>query len=313
MLKWFFLSNILLIASCVLVKVSPELKSKAPTDNILTAGTAVLSNKKIALQFLSSFGAPGNGPGELNHSTAITYDFKGRILIADAGNHRIVIFDSLGHYLSEFGGFGSQDGQFQELTDLVAKNDFFIYTVDSQNRCLQRFEADGKFLLKIENVEFKRPFAVTFAPSGEMYVLDQERCKVFVFDEFGRRKFDFGEFGTGEGQMINPQKIVFFKEKIFVTDQGNGRVAVFSRLGRYLTNLGKNILHSPVGLKIAPNGNLLVTDTGTSSIVVLNSFGQLMSSFSTELKEPIDLVLVGENKLYVLDRIGGYVAGFRIE
>ena len=44
-----------------------------------------------------------------------------RILVADSGNHRLQAFDSLGNFLSEFGGLGSGPGQFNNPQGLAVE------------------------------------------------------------------------------------------------------------------------------------------------------------------------------------------------
>jgi NHL repeat len=47
--------------------------------------------------WLTSFGEPGNGPGQLNTPHSIAADKDGNIFVADRGNRRIQVFDGNGH------------------------------------------------------------------------------------------------------------------------------------------------------------------------------------------------------------------------
>jgi DNA-binding beta-propeller fold protein YncE len=42
----------------------------------------------------------------------LAFDASGNIYVSDVGNNRIQKFDSHGNYLSQFGSYGSGNGQF---------------------------------------------------------------------------------------------------------------------------------------------------------------------------------------------------------
>ena len=51
--------------------------------------------------WLSSFGTPGNGPGEFNTPHSIALDAQNRVYVADRGNRRIQVFDTQGRFIRE--------------------------------------------------------------------------------------------------------------------------------------------------------------------------------------------------------------------
>jgi NHL repeat len=64
------------------------------------AVTSVQFDKKgdIDGKFIKTWGTTGSGPGQFNGPHSITFDRKGRLLVADRGNNRIEIFDQDGNY-----------------------------------------------------------------------------------------------------------------------------------------------------------------------------------------------------------------------
>ena len=52
-------------------------------------------------KWITSWGTPGNKPGEFNTPHSIAADAKGNIYVADRGNRRIQVFDSNGTFLRE--------------------------------------------------------------------------------------------------------------------------------------------------------------------------------------------------------------------
>jgi DNA-binding beta-propeller fold protein YncE len=92
------------------------------------AGTRVARISKYSADgtFLKSWGRPGSGPGELRIPHGIAFDGRGRLLVADRGNHRVQIFDQDGGYLGEYRQFGRPSDVFVDPSGL-------LYAIDSES------------------------------------------------------------------------------------------------------------------------------------------------------------------------------------
>jgi DNA-binding beta-propeller fold protein YncE len=77
-------------------------------------------------KFLKSWGRFGSGPGEFKTPHAMAFDSRGRLFVADRGNHRIQIFDQDGKYLDSFVQFSRVSGLF------ITPNDT-LYAIDSES------------------------------------------------------------------------------------------------------------------------------------------------------------------------------------
>ena len=53
-------------------------------------------------EFIMEWGQIGNGPGEFRTPHAMAFDSRGRLFVADRGNHRIQIFDQEGNYIDSY-------------------------------------------------------------------------------------------------------------------------------------------------------------------------------------------------------------------
>ena len=74
----------------------------------------------------------------------------GRVLVADGlDNHRIVILDSDGNYLTEFGEFGTEPGQFDGIHAVAVGPDGLVFALDRSNGRVQKFrisdDASGEY------------------------------------------------------------------------------------------------------------------------------------------------------------------------
>jgi sugar lactone lactonase YvrE len=78
-------------------------------------------------KFIKSFGKLGSGPGEFRTPHAITFDSKGRLIVADRANHRLQILEkSDGKFIGELKNFSRTSG-------LVIDKDDTLYTIDSES------------------------------------------------------------------------------------------------------------------------------------------------------------------------------------
>ena len=77
-------------------------------------------------KFLKEWGRMGSAPGEFRTPHALAFDSRGRLFVADRGNHRIQIFDQEGKLLDTYLQFGRISGLF------IAPDDT-LYTIDSES------------------------------------------------------------------------------------------------------------------------------------------------------------------------------------
>ena len=76
-------------------------------------------------EFIMEWGEIGIGPGEFRTPHALELDSRGRLFVADRGNHRIQIFDQDGNYLDSY-------YQFSRISGLFITDDDMLYAIDSE-------------------------------------------------------------------------------------------------------------------------------------------------------------------------------------
>lgn len=74
--------------------------------------------------FIKEWGKWGAGPGEFKTPHSLAFDSRGRLFVADRGNHRIQIFDQQGTLLDQW-------RQFSRVSGLYIRNDV-LYAIDSE-------------------------------------------------------------------------------------------------------------------------------------------------------------------------------------
>jgi len=107
-------------------------------------------------RFIKSWGKFGSAPGEFKTPHALAFDSRGRLFVADRGNHRIQIFDQEGRYLDSF-------EQFSRVSGLFITPDDRLYAIDSESDPVRH--PNWKTGIRIGNVNEDRVTA--FIPPHE--------------------------------------------------------------------------------------------------------------------------------------------------
>jgi DNA-binding beta-propeller fold protein YncE len=167
--------------------------------------------------------------------------------------------------------------------------------------------------LGFEKVEYVREFRaglqepvdVDLAVNGDVYVLDKEASKIFVFDTSGKPKYDFGRPGSGPGQLDEPESIaVSPKGQVFVADTENDRIQAFDASGKFLFHFGSSgdqpgQLKNPSGLAIDQFGMIFVADRKNQRIQAFSHHGIFLQSFKLE-GAPSDIAIDPEGNVFAL-------------
>jgi NHL repeat len=121
----------------------------------------VLSNDgKKLLKTYGEKNVPGNDKTHFAKPQDVTFLPDGRVLIADGlDNHRIVILDKDGGYLSEFGGLGKGPGQFNGVHAVAVGPGGRIFGLDRANGRINVFKTTAD-PAKVEFVEEWPGFAL---------------------------------------------------------------------------------------------------------------------------------------------------------
>lgn len=146
------------------------------------------------------FGAMGSGTGQFTQPYSIAVDpFDDSIFVMTAGTggvgrYTVVKFNSAGVYVTEFGSYGSGDGQFGGFSGLaVSPIDGTVAVGDGSNYRVQLFTPDGPrttytFLQKVGtngtgNSQFgsTQPIPVVFNSLGALYAADRGNARIQRF------------------------------------------------------------------------------------------------------------------------------------
>ena len=157
------------------------------------------------------------------------------------------------------------------------------------------------------------PSCVAVGPDLNVYVTDELRHLIMVFDHDGSFIRNIGEHGDQPGQFDRPSGIVFAKDgSLYVSDTKNHRVQHLTSAGESITTFGKlgsneNEFNSPWGVDLDANGNVLVADHVNNRIQKFNLNGDFISAIGTlgsyagEFKYPSDVTTDPDGNIYICD------------
>ncbi|MBP7475167.1 MAG: hypothetical protein KBF83_07180 [Pyrinomonadaceae bacterium] len=230
-------------------------RSRPPADAIVLSGEEkcsectmlvkdipfVLYKTHPAPQSSRSESPPGPNmsvPGALPLATprGLAPDGKGGYVVADTGNSLIQRFDATGKFVVAFGTAGDGNGEFREPQGIAVDAKGDIWVTDAFLHKLMKFKPDGTFVKEWAGPDtgFYGPRDCEFGPGGELYIVDQGRNRISVFNPATENFRTFGSTGSGEGQLNDPIGISIGGGNVFVADAGNRRVQVFDPSGRFI-------------------------------------------------------------------------------
>ncbi len=160
------------------------------------------------------------------------------------------------HEVQVWGGLGDTAGQFNEPFDVAVDQKGFVYVTDVRNRCVQKFSADGDFLLAFGQKQLEKPGGIGIGPDDTVWVTDYDLDRIFHFDSKGRLIAAWGEAGDQPGAFESPVDVAVNSEGVvYVVDQYHHRIQRFSSDGQFISTWGKkgkvNVVRSALNFLIA--------------------------------------------------------------
>ena len=191
------------------------------------------------LMELGERGVAGEDTTHFNMPTDIAVAPDGSFYVGDGyRNSRIIKFSSEGEYITSWGIYGSEPGQFNVPHSIALDSQENIYVADRGNARLQIFDSTGQFIAEWKDRSLGRPWAVRISPAGNVYLVDggdqaafwPDRARVLKLDREGNILAAFGSYGEAPGQFVWPHTIALGpNEELYI-----GEVATGMRLQKFI-------------------------------------------------------------------------------
>jgi DNA-binding beta-propeller fold protein YncE len=200
-------------------------------------------------------------PGRFRLPYDIDVDGLGNIFVADKRNNRIQMFSPKGRFVRMWGRGGGNGrsgrrfGEFDEPRGVEVDPFGNVWVADHQNRRVQKFTHEGRFLLSVgadggkggvgtAPGEWNAPRGLSADAAGNVYVADDANHRVVKLSNDGTPLASWGRDGGGYDRFGNP------------------------RLGT-----GPGEFNFPYGTAIDPRGHVWVADTRNNRVEELTTDG----------------------------------------
>ena len=182
-------------------------------------------------------GEHGRGPGQFGFLTDTVQDSKGNYYVAEYGDYdRIQKFSPEGDYILEWGGHGSEPGEFLRPQGLTIDDDDHLWVADASNHRIQVFDVSGEkpVVVKVwgeaghEIGKMRYPYDLFLDGKGHLYVCEFGNHRIQKFTLDGQSLGSWGAPGRDVGQLHQPWGMCSDQQgRIHVLDSYNHRVQRF--------------------------------------------------------------------------------------
>jgi len=183
---------------------------------------------------IGTLGSPGTEPGNLNTPVSLAIDAGGRVYVGDSSTHRVEVFGADGAHIRTIGEPGTGSGQFTSPRALAIDDAGGLYVGLGDDFLIQRFTPDGVYSDSLgHGYSDENMFRIggLALDAGKLFASRSVNQYIQVFDvgsEDAVWEGDFGAPGQEAGAFNTPTGIVVHAGELFVADQNNHRVQVFS-------------------------------------------------------------------------------------
>lgn len=223
--------------------------------------------------------------------TGVTIAPDGTTWVADTWGHRVVALDANGQVLQAIGAetidtgdnparVAEGGGRFFGPRAIAISGDA-IYVADTGNERIQKFGPDGAFLDAWGGYgsgpnQLIEPVGLAIGPDGNIYVADSGNARIAIFTPTGEPVDQWpvsvwpAPIPGGLPPAYQPYLAFDAAGNLYATASNAGQGLVIGRDGEIvqpITQASGERLAQPVGVTVAPNGDVLFTDVGRDTVL----------------------------------------------
>lgn len=214
------------------------------------------------LQSAGHEGGSGGSLGEFNRPQGMACDAALNLYITDSGNKRIQIYDHSLHFVKSYDTYYDENNEpnnFIAPSDITIDNEGNLWIADSDK--ILKLDPFFSLLLEISDrvsgqFIIGRLTSIAASHDGYIAVGDGGKHRISIIDDNGNL--------SGEIETNSPDAITWDRDdNVWVADSNGKRILAYDRSGGLLFNFADPSPGSqPAWLAFAPDGNLVVTDSG---------------------------------------------------
>ncbi|XP_022249888.1 brain tumor protein-like isoform X3 [Limulus polyphemus] len=154
--------------------------------------------------------------------------------------------------------------------------------------------------------QFTEPSGVAVNAQCDIIVADTNNHRIQIFDIEGRFKFQFGECGKRDGQLLYPNRVAVVKTSgdIIVTERSpTHQIQIYNQYGQFVRKFGANILQHPRGVTVDSKGRIIVVECKVMRVIIFDQLGNVLQKFgcSKHLEFPNGVVVNDKQEIFISD------------
>ena len=166
--------------------------------------------------------------------------------------------------------------------------------------------------------QFTEPSGVAVNAQNDIIVADTNNHRIQIFDKEGRFKFQFGECGKRDGQLLYPNRVAVVKPSgdIIVTERSpTHQIQIYNQYGQFVRKFGANILQHPRGVTVDNKGRIIVVECKVMRVLIFDHLGNVLQKFgcSKHLEFPNGVVVNDKQEIFISDNRAHCVKVFSYE
>jgi DNA-binding beta-propeller fold protein YncE len=140
---------------------------------------------------LNYIGSKTSNPGgeeqfQFREIMSVAYSPQGDLFILEAGENKILKFNSQDQGDAAFGYYESGAGELTAPIQLELSSDHRVVVSDAEAKAIFVYDYFGTYLFQITHPDFKQPMGITHDAQNRIYVADPESKSIFVFTAGGK-------------------------------------------------------------------------------------------------------------------------------
>ncbi|KAE8748001.1 hypothetical protein FOCC_FOCC005196 [Frankliniella occidentalis] len=166
--------------------------------------------------------------------------------------------------------------------------------------------------------QFTEPSGVAVNAQNDIIVADTNNHRIQMFDKEGRFKFQFGECGKRDGQLLYPNRVAVVRTSgdIIVTERSpTHQIQIYNQYGQFVRKFGANILQHPRGVTVDNKGRIVVVECKVMRVIIFDQSGNVLQKFgcSKHLEFPNGVVVNDKQEIFISDNRAHCVKVFNYE
>ncbi|XP_013411612.1 brain tumor protein [Lingula anatina] len=154
--------------------------------------------------------------------------------------------------------------------------------------------------------QFTEPSGVAVNAQNDIIVADTNNHRIQIFDREGRFKFQFGECGKRDGQLLYPNRVSVVRSSgdIVVTERSpTHQVQIYNQYGQFVCKFGANILQHPRGVTVDNKGRIIIVECKVMRVIIFDQMGNVLHKFSCSkhLEFPNGVVVNDKEEIFISD------------